>query len=125
MPGHAQPTATDARALGGACGIVMAIDIHGRPTHDLVDTGLEALRRLTHRGARAGRTALIDGAGVLVQIPWTIFDADTGAPVAGASSSRAMLTLFTTDTHRDEALLLVAQGALAEGWHVGRARPVP
>jgi len=125
MPGHPQPTATDARALGGACGIAMAIDIHGRPTHDLVATGLEALRRLTHRGACAGRSALIDGAGVLVQIPWAIFDADTGAPLPSASQTRAMLTLFTTDANRDEVLLLVAQGALAEGWLAGRVRPVP
>src|SRR5262252_2217306 len=120
MPGNAQPTATDARALGGACGVVMAIDIHGRPTHELVSSGLEALRRLTHRGACAGRSALIDGAGVLVQIPWAIFDADTGAPLPAASPTRAMLTLFTTDANRDEVLLLVVQAALAEGWLVGR-----
>ena len=35
----------------GNCGMGFVADIHGRPSHEIVNAGLEALGNLEHRGA--------------------------------------------------------------------------
>src|SRR3984957_9384084 len=52
-----------------ACGVGMVADLHGRPSHDIVDRGLTVLERLAHRGASGAEVNTGDGAGILVQIP--------------------------------------------------------
>src|SRR5919197_3666911 len=52
-----------------ACGVGFLADVRGRRTHEIVQRGLRALSRLTHRGAPP-ETSSVDGAGVLTHIPW-------------------------------------------------------
>ena len=56
-----------------ACGVGFVANVSGRPTHDIIETALEALGNLTHRGAidADGRTG--DGAGLLTQLPLRFF----------------------------------------------------
>jgi glutamate synthase (ferredoxin) len=56
-----------------ACGVGFVADVSGRATHDIVQSALEALCNLTHRGAvdADGRTG--DGAGLLTQLPLRFF----------------------------------------------------
>src|SRR5262245_62174529 len=56
-----------------ACGVGFVANVSGRASHDIVETALEALSNLTHRGAidADGRTG--DGAGVLTQLPARFF----------------------------------------------------
>ena len=56
-----------------SCGVGFVADILGRPAHNTIETALEALCNLTHRGAvdADGRTG--DGAGVLTQLPDSFF----------------------------------------------------
>jgi glutamate synthase (ferredoxin) len=56
-----------------ACGVGFVADVSGRATHDIIQTALEALCNLTHRGAvdADGRTG--DGAGLLTQLPLKFF----------------------------------------------------
>ncbi|TCP21926.1 glutamate synthase (NADPH) large subunit [Scopulibacillus darangshiensis] len=56
-----------------ACGIGFYADIKGRPSHDIVVTGLEMLRRLEHRAGKDAEGETGDGAGVLLQIPHRYF----------------------------------------------------
>src|SRR5687768_7373323 len=52
-----------------ACGVGLLADIQARPSRAILDGALEALARLSHRGAvdADGRTG--DGAGVITQLP--------------------------------------------------------
>jgi glutamate synthase (NADPH/NADH) large chain len=52
-----------------ACGVAFVADLHGRPSHAMVQMGLAGLCHLEHRGAKGGDPNTGDGAGVLVQIP--------------------------------------------------------
>ncbi|MEK6408445.1 MAG: glutamate synthase large subunit [Acidobacteriota bacterium] len=56
-----------------ACGVGFVADVSGRATHDIIQSALEALCNLTHRGAvdADGRTG--DGAGLLTQLPLRFF----------------------------------------------------
>src|SRR5680860_1420254 len=59
----------DPRNEHDACGVAFVVDAKGRPSHDIVEKGLEALCNLDHRGASGAEPTTGDGAGILVQIP--------------------------------------------------------
>ncbi|HEX9133942.1 MAG TPA: glutamate synthase central domain-containing protein, partial [Ktedonobacteraceae bacterium] len=63
----------DAHWEHDACGTGFLAQISGDASHHLVQTALEALTRLTHRGAQDADAETSDGAGLLTQIPRTIF----------------------------------------------------
>src|SRR5215469_12135165 len=52
-----------------ACGMGFLANVSGEASHSLVQTALEALARLTHRGAQDADAETNDGAGILTQIP--------------------------------------------------------
>ncbi|MEZ5356819.1 MAG: glutamate synthase large subunit [Bryobacteraceae bacterium] len=56
-----------------ACGIGFVVNIEGKPTHDIIDKGIQILINLTHRGACGCDPETGDGAGVLIQIPHAYF----------------------------------------------------
>ena len=55
------------------CGTGFVADISGKPSHAIVEKGIEAVVNLTHRGATQADTKTGDGAGILVQIPRKFF----------------------------------------------------
>ncbi|HEV8132380.1 MAG TPA: glutamate synthase central domain-containing protein, partial [Acidobacteriota bacterium] len=75
-----------------ACGVGFLADIRGRRSHELVERGLAALMRLTHRGAAVNATA--DGAGILSQIPWKLFLPDLPAGFLGSDGLKAAGVFF-------------------------------
>ena len=52
-----------------ACGVGLIVDRRCRASHEWLSRGLEALIRLTHRGATGDGPGSADGAGVLNAIP--------------------------------------------------------
>ena len=56
-----------------ACGVGLVANIDGSPAHQIVENGMEVLRRLMHRGAVGGDNQTGDGAGILTQIPHGFF----------------------------------------------------
>src|SRR3990170_2000167 len=58
-----------------ACGIGFVADAQGRDSRALVDTALEALCRVKHRGAVAADELTGDGAGLLLPIPRVLLSA--------------------------------------------------
>lgn len=62
----------DARWEHDACGTGFIAQISGEASHDLVETALEALAHLTHRGAQDADADTGDGAGLMTQIPKTL-----------------------------------------------------
>ena len=65
---HAYPL-YDPRWEHDACGTGFLAQISGEASHILVQTALQALTRLTHRGAQDADAETSDGAGLLTQIP--------------------------------------------------------
>jgi len=56
-----------------ACGIGMIANIGNRPSHEVVEKGLEILENLEHRGAVGADPLMGDGAGILIQTPHDFF----------------------------------------------------
>ena len=52
-----------------ACGVGFIAHIRGRPSHAIIQQGLEILKNLDHRGAVGADPLQGDGAGILLQIP--------------------------------------------------------
>jgi glutamate synthase (NADPH) large chain len=56
-----------------ACGVALVATLNKKPTHEIVASGLEALRNLEHRGASGSEPDSGDGAGIMIQIPDEFF----------------------------------------------------
>lgn len=56
-----------------ACGVGFVCDVKGRKSNETVRLGLEALKRLLHRGATGADPKTGDGAGILIQTPDEFF----------------------------------------------------
>ena len=52
-----------------ACGVGLIAAIDGKPSRQVVEAGIEALKALWHRGAVDADGMTGDGAGILVEIP--------------------------------------------------------
>ena len=52
-----------------ACGVGFVCNIDGRPSHGIIQRGLQVLVNLTHRGATGADSETGDGAGILIQVP--------------------------------------------------------
>ncbi|MDV6269366.1 glutamate synthase large subunit [Rhodococcus globerulus] len=60
-----------------SCGVAVVADIYGRRSHSIVQDGLSALRKLSHRGAIGADSTTGDGAGILLQLPVELLRAVT------------------------------------------------
>ena len=63
------PSLHDPRFEKAACGTGFVANIKGEKSRDIVDQGLEVLRRLSHRAASGADPETGDGAGILLQLP--------------------------------------------------------
>src|SRR2546425_483403 len=59
----------DAHYEHDACGTGFLAQISGQASHVVIQTALQALTNLTHRGAQDADAETSDGAGLLTQIP--------------------------------------------------------
>ncbi|NQU40221.1 MAG: glutamate synthase large subunit [Lentisphaerae bacterium] len=56
-----------------ACGVGFLANVNGKPTHAIIERGIEVLKNLLHRGATGADTSTGDGAGLLFQLPDKFF----------------------------------------------------
>ena len=63
----------DSRFEHDSCGVGFVCDIKGRKSNAIIRQGLEALKRLAHRGATGADPKTGDGAGILIQTPHQFF----------------------------------------------------
>lgn len=64
-----------------ACGLAMVATLRGTPGYDIIETALNALRNLEHRGAVGSDAGTGDGAGILIQVPDAFFRAQAKVAV--------------------------------------------
>ncbi|HZP48838.1 MAG TPA: glutamate synthase large subunit [Vicinamibacterales bacterium] len=109
---------SDAASAHDACGVGFIARPDGVASRRVVALGLNALRRLAHRGAPASLGA-VDGCGILTAIPWTFIESAAGRLPAGRS--RAVAMLFVDPRQEESATDLVDRelrrcGALDVVW---------
>jgi len=124
MPRHPAAPLYDPRFESDACGVGFLTDQHGRASHELLQHGLAALTKLTHRGAVGAARLSIDGTGILADIPWTLIDRELPTR-SGRDRVRAAGMLFVPPGAADEVRGLVETAFRAHGWHVQGWRDVP
>ncbi len=109
-----------------SCGVAFVVDIAGRPSHDVVSRGLEALCRLDHRGARGAEPNTGDGAGVMIVVPDEFLRAVVDFDLPPARSYATGLVFLPTDVaHAATASRVLEKYARAEGAEVLGWRDVP
>jgi len=109
-----------------ACGVALIADLHGRRNHEIVRNGLDALCRLDHRGARGADPNTGDGAGILLQIPDSLYRAtvDFDLPPPG-SYATGLVFLPTNGADEARAVTVLEKFAAAEGIDILGWRDVP
>jgi glutamate synthase (NADPH/NADH) large chain len=112
-----------------ACGVGFVVDINGTRSREIVDDGLEILRRLSHRGATGSDPETGDGAGILIQLPERFFRSEaarlgfTLAPNRRFAIGQVFLPPDPEARAACEAIL--EQAVVAEGQRVVGWRDVP
>ncbi|HEU0101789.1 MAG TPA: glutamate synthase large subunit [Mycobacteriales bacterium] len=109
-----------------ACGVAFVVDVPGRPSHDIVEQGLTALRNMEHRGASGQEPDSGDGAGILVQVPDAFYRAVAPAELP-APGHYAVGTAFLPTSPRAavDAQLAFEKIAREEGLAVRCWRDLP
>ncbi|MGW4498420.1 glutamate synthase large subunit [Micromonospora sp. NPDC004336] len=109
-----------------ACGVAFVADLHGRRSHAVVTNGLDALRRLDHRGARGAEPNTGDGAGIMIQVPDAFLRATVDFPLPPAGEyATGLVFLPDDDAAEARARRVVEKYALVEGADVLGWRDVP
>ncbi|MDD3837863.1 MAG: glutamate synthase large subunit, partial [Phenylobacterium sp.] len=63
----------DPRNEHDACGVGFVANIKGKKSHEVIESGLQILVNLDHRGAVGADPLVGDGAGILIQIPDALY----------------------------------------------------
>src|SRR3954454_16439881 len=109
-----------------ACGVGFVVDMHGRPSHRMIELGISSLCHLDHRGASGAEANVGDGAGILIQVPDRFLRevVDAELPPAGSYAiGCAFLPRATADC--DAVMATVEKIAASEDLRVVAWRDVP
>src|SRR5574344_2138126 len=108
-----------------ACGVGMLVNIHGGKSHELVESALEVLENMRHRGAEGADNKTGDGAGIMLQIPHE-FILLQGIPVPEKGKYGTGL-LFLPKDEKDQAdiLSVIIEEIEREGLTLMHLRNVP
>ena len=112
-----------------ACGVGFVANIRGEASHAIIETGIEVLKRLEHRGACGCDPETGDGAGVLLQIPDKLLRACAAAtgfelPAAGRYGV-AMTFLPPAPQAREWAMRAIEAACVRSGLRTLGWRDVP
>ena len=108
-----------------ACGLAMVATLRGTAGHDIIDTALNALRNLEHRGAVGSDAGTGDGAGILTQIPDEFFRSVVDFELPETGSYGAGLVFLKAEDDEREWLANFTQIAAERNLTVLGIRTVP
>ncbi|MBN1894397.1 glutamate synthase large subunit [bacterium] len=110
-----------------SCGVGFVARIDGRPSHEVIASGIQVLVNLEHRGATGGDRATGDGAGLCFRIPDVFFREEcAGLHLPGAGDyGVGMLFLPADEALRRAARLEVEKAVAGEGGECLGWRRVP
>ena len=105
-----------------ACGVGMVVAIDGKPRREIVEKGVEALKKVWHRGAVDADGKTGDGAGIHVEIPHGFFKQhirDTGHEPGDGHLAAGMVFLPKTDLVAQEMCrAIVETEILKDGYKI-------
>ena len=101
-----------------ACGVAMVATLNRKPTHEIVERALTALRNLEHRGASGAEPDSGDGAGILIRIPDQYFreEVDFDLPPAGSYVVGIAFINGADDVHSQIEEIARTEGLNVLGW---------
>ncbi len=111
-----------------ACGLAMVATLRGTAGHDIVETALNALRNLEHRGAVGSDAGTGDGAGILSELPDKFFRSAVEFELPSFGTYGAGLVFI----HQDDSLdvfkvgfesLAAEENLKVIGWRMVPVRP--
>ena len=115
-----------------SCGVGFVADMSGRKSHATIQSGLQVLKNLQHRGACGCDQDTGDGAGILMQLPDLFFRSDNTSlsdrlPAAG-DYGVAFVFLPRGGAqhlicHRTLEAVVAAEGQKMLGWRAFRSSP--
>ncbi len=108
-----------------ACGLAMVATLRGTAGHDIVETALNALRNLEHRGAVGSDAGTGDGAGILTQLPDEFLRSVVDFDLPETGSYAAGLVFFGQDDDEVAQTAAFANIAAEESLTVLGWRDVP
>src|SRR5574344_1934118 len=108
-----------------ACGVGMLVNIHGGKSHELVESALEVLENMRHRGAEGADNKTGDGAGIMLQIPHE-FILLQGIPVPEKGKyGTGLLFLHKDEKDQADILSVIIEEIEREGLTLMHLRNVP
>ncbi|HEY2430769.1 MAG TPA: glutamate synthase subunit alpha, partial [Acidimicrobiales bacterium] len=108
------------------CGVSFVVDMKGRPSHDIVATGIGALCNLEHRGATGSEANTGDGAGILIQIPDAFYRQVAGFDLPPVGTYATGIAFLPREAEQaTAAVTTIAKIADSEGLVVLGWREVP
>ena len=116
----------DPSAEKDACGLAMVATLRGTAGHDIVETALNALRNLEHRGAVGSDAGTGDGAGILTQLPDAFYReiVDFELPAAGSyGTGLAFLAEDSVGEKQQIDRIAKEEGLRILGWRLVPTRP--
>ena len=108
------------------CGIGFVAHIKGKPSHDIINRGLEVLRNMDHRGATSADNSTGDGAGMLMQIPHEFITGALNLPV-GEKGKYGTGLIFLPKDEKEAGICIdiLTKNIEAEGLNLVAYRDVP
>ena len=112
-----------------ACGVGFVADINGKRTNKILQKALEGVVNLTHRGAVGGDKKTGDGAGVLTQIPFELFNdffaTNNVKDITLGNLAVGMFFLPRAETPEFDKCLETIKETIAESFNLIGVREVP
>lgn len=107
----------DPRFEHDSCGVGFVVDIKGRPSHDIVEKGLEVLKNLAHRGATGAEPNTGDGAGILIKMPHEFLQKEFFADFEGVEPGKYVFgNVFLKKGSEEQLLNSFNEIAIKEGF---------
>ncbi|KQN07590.1 glutamate synthase large subunit [Sphingomonas sp. Leaf25] len=114
---------------GDACGVGLVAATDGKPSRRVVQSAIDALRAVWHRGAVDADGKTGDGAGIHVDLPHRFFDdaiAGSGHKPMHARLAVGMVFMPRTDLGAQETCRTLVESEIIEaGWSIYGWRQVP
>ena len=99
-----------------ACGVGMAANLSGEPSHDIVEKGIAILTRLMHRGAAGSDPETGDGAGLLLSLPDEFFRKRSGLKLPAAGSYAVAMIFGGLGAEKAIEKTVKSEGGSIIGW---------
>ena len=107
------------------CGVGLVVNINGSKYHEIVESGLQVLEHMAHRGAEGADNKTGDGAGIMVQIPHE-FILLQGIPVPEKGRYGVGMLFMPKDPEDSAEFMRIVEKSVTEsGLHLSHIREVP